>query len=373
MNTIEHFKTAVTGSETAKAKNGHSLTQAKQLIAATGASIAALLANPTSSEAQTSTKYLCEAELNNVELKTNSPAQELNEGEVAVLAVTTPHKPTAIDGLPPQWEWKWTAENACPGYPVGCGTVVISKRVVPSDSGNYKVTLQNAQCSNNMQEFAINVTPRPAEKNNPQPATNGVPITAEEKARYDALLNDTSSNDLSAQFTWAPNLSTTTRVALGGELAFNTHLGSEHFKLGAALRATETGIPFAPELRSSQMQASETRVGASFRAAGVITAGKDNFFQFAPGLEMGPTVYHYDTEFVRDNPNGGTRWVSADTQYALDIGPRADISIAPHPNFAFSASFALPITVTPVSREVGGKEKHPQLTPFFGVGVTTFF
>ncbi len=314
----------------------------------------------------------CEWEFEKVDQNTAT----IPDGKKAVIMVTVVAKGTAK----PQDDWSatFTAPDACPGFRQGCGTWVFTKKVTMADNGK-PVTfgVENAACEGSTRTFNLTVEAKPQPLT--QPAPTGALWTDEEKNEVQDHVRNAIDNrwwDLSAAFVWAPNLPTTTRVALGTQLDFNARVGSPHAKLGAGLRWLETGIPIWEGLHPRIMETTENTYSAYFQAYGVITGG--SWFQLDLGGQAGVGVFHYNTSFVRQEASGQTTWVAEETTFSPQIAPAVAVHVLPHPNIGLDLGFALPIDLNPRDREVGRKQAlgdgDPKVyaTPLTWAGVTLF-
>jgi|GEM_PF-5335022 len=287
----------------------------------------------------------CEWELQ----KADQSATTVTEGDVVVVTVTTPARGNMR--APVGWENRWMAQDACPGFPSGCGTWVSTKTVAlgtnpgdRNDNGQATFTIENAGCANNARTFQLNVVAKPLPVAPPPPPDpNAAKISQQEwdevKAAREAAV------DFALGYSWIPNLSTMSRMAHGLQLQANGRV-SKHASLGGELWWLTYGQPTWSELHPTSMDTTVNAFSAAFTAAGIVTAG--SWLEWSLGGKVGVAAYHHPQEYI-----GAGRYIASDTKFVPWIAPMTKLALFPSSNFGFYGQFSLQIDLMARPTEAG--------------------
>ena len=328
----------------------------------------------------------CEWEIN----KTASTAVTLIEGDTVVVAVTAPAR--GVMRAPAGWVSRFQAQDACPGFPSGCGTWVATKTVSTgsqpgdrNDNGPQTFTVEGGQCANNARTYQLTVNAKPVvAPPAPPPDPNAATWTKDEKSEVQEHVRNAPEGGryhMSAALLLMPNLPTTTSVGTGGELAFGA-IVANGFMMGLALDYMRNNIPIEPALHPAVMAGSEDSWSTKIRLAWAPDISK--YFHLNLGGEFGYNGSRYSTTFVVQTPGGQVESVMQRTQHSPVIGPYLRIAACPTEAFCFTGQFTNEIVFNR-SRTIGEgatatnatlttpESGHVQLNPMFGLGAGIFF
>jgi hypothetical protein len=270
----------------------------------------------------------CEWELN----KADQAAITVTQGDVVVVTVTTPARGNMR--APAGWESQFKAQDACPGYPVGCGTWVSTKSAVTADSGNATFTVEGAQCANNARTFNVLVNAKPEVTPLPPPDPNAAKITQSEWDEYKSRRSSYAGEgnvEVAAGFATIQNSEETTRWGRGFQLSaggkpVRSNSGIVGLKLDATFRIWSTGAPVDPGLYPTTMDVDMLVHSEEFRMFLDITPLY--WLQFDLGAGLGVMTESWGQELARQEPNGG-RVIMAEnkTETVGTINPTAQATV----------------------------------------------
>jgi hypothetical protein len=300
---------------------------------------------------------------------------KMKAGDKAVVRVVVDEKGSFT--APSGWTTRFSQTKAgggkitcAPDRPETCG-VWISEASLNSDTNaTFSYTPPTGPSSNHTVAFTVEpnvvVPPQPA-----APPGGWYPADSGKKleTRVDNLEQRARENvSLFFDYKFTFNMPTTTDVGHGLQLGASAIVvdrgPAARLSVGGKFGWSRSKIEIDSSLNPTVTEGTEDRYNAAFTIGWTPCVQLDNrdFWCFNLGAMTGLGVNSYNQRFVRaERVNGvvtDVENVRERTQYSFILGPELYTNVRITPNFGIKLGFALPVTVSNVSRVIG-KEDAP--------------